>query len=447
MVLSLLKMVHDVKRQLNKFSANRILVAVSGGVDSMVLLQTIEEICDKSDFAVINVDHDLREQSKFDTDFVQKYCKDKGITFYSSIWNHQGDISKGMEVQAREYRYNYFYNVMSTENFDTLLTAHHQNDIAENILMKMIRSGNLYEISSLKVRRPFKEFQIVRPLLNFSKQDIKEIADQEEIDFVEDETNSEDITIRNRIRNSVLPLFEEENGQYLEHFELFDKQLKGLLQLGNRYFDQLEQKMNVQVSSDDISGLVSPVFDLNDEQSSLFWGRFFTKNLTAIKVSNRQIEMITSIIKSDRPNLKVDLDKGHVFLKSYDKFSINVQSKKKNQFTKNISINEMVKIDNKKILIESCPEEDADFSTDNSDPLIELRNRIDGDLLLIQDGHHQKLSRRLIDKKVPKERRDKLLVLSINNQVVWVEKNYRLRDYLNNGNYFWKVKFEEDSYE
>src|SRR5699024_3141379 len=141
-----------------------------------------------------------------------------------------------MEAAARNFRYDFFRKVMIKEGFDTLLTAHHNNDLAENILMKLIRSGNAYEVVSLKEQRPFGSGQIVRPLLDFSKRQLAEYADIHDINHVQDETNFDNITMRNRLRNNIFPELQKENGQLLSHFRFFDQQLTALIDLAKKQF-------------------------------------------------------------------------------------------------------------------------------------------------------------------------------------------------------------------
>jgi tRNA(Ile)-lysidine synthetase, N-terminal domain len=208
------RIIGTVRKVLKRYRAHKVLIAVSGGVDSMVLLNVVAQILPKNQLAVVNVDHNLRPESGAEVAFVQEHCLKKGYQFFTTKWEKQPNNDIGMEAAARKFRYQFFKKIMSDGQFDTLLTAHHGNDLAENILMKLIRSGNAYEVVSLKEQRPFASGQIVRPLLDFAKRDLAEYADIHDIKHVQDETNFDNITLRNRLRNNIFPELQKKMANY-----------------------------------------------------------------------------------------------------------------------------------------------------------------------------------------------------------------------------------------
>ncbi|WP_225972214.1 tRNA lysidine(34) synthetase TilS [Companilactobacillus allii] len=434
-------MLNTVLKTLNKYHAKRVLVAVSGGVDSMVLLDIISKIFPTADFGVVNVDHDLRVGSADEVEFLRDFCKTNSYQFFTTKWTTKPKEDIGMEAAGREFRYQYFSEVMKENNFDTLLTAHHSNDLAENILMKMIRSGNVYEVVSLKQQRNFSDGQLVRPLLDFSKQQIKDYAKIHEIEHVQDETNFENITMRNRLRNNIFPELQTENGQLLSHFRLFDRQLNALIDMSVEKFQIVEQNMQIEFRDESIKGSLDPIRSMDSEQQMLFWGSFFTRKLD-ISVSNRQIEQVITIITGNNSSAEVDLEDNWRFIRSYNNFLI-----KKVKHTDSISIElELGKptiFNNRQIKLSRVDALDATFSTRKLPQKIVLRNRIIGDKLLIDDGRHQKLSKRFINEKIPEYQRNEIPILLFDNQVVWVEKIYKISDYLKKGNYFFKIDMDE----
>lgn len=436
------KLLGTVRKTLKKYHAKRLLVAVSGGVDSMVLLDLIARIVDKDSFAVINVDHNLRPESAAEVEFLRQHCQKNSYKFYTTKWTDQPDDDVGMEAAGREFRYQYFANIMDKDNYDTLLTAHHANDLAENVLMKMIRSGNVYEVTSLKQQRPFENGQLVRPLLDFSKSELRSYAKKLDIDHVQDETNFENITMRNRLRNNIFPELQKENGQMLSHFRLFDQQLTALIDLAVTQFATIQSNMQVTITSHSIEGRLSPLKVLDDNQQTLFWGGFFTRNLD-IPVSNKQVEQIITVIMGDSPNASIDLEDGWKFIHSYDNFLLSDQAVN-DDYSYDIKIGESLMINGRKFLLEECSKDDATIITNSLPQEITLRNRRIGDKLIISDDRHQKLSKRFINEKVPEYKRSKIPLLLFDNQVVWVEKIYKLGDYLKKGNYFLKIDFEDE---
>lgn len=435
------RIIGTVKKVLKKYRSKRVLVAVSGGIDSMVLLSIIAQILPKENFGVVNVDHDLRAESADEVKFVKGYCQDNSYQFFTTKWTNKPQDDVGMEAAARKFRYEFFEETMHTESFDTLLTAHHNNDLAENILMKLIRSGNAYEIVSLKEQRPFANGQIVRPLLNFSKQELSEYADIHDINHVQDQTNFDNITLRNRLRNNIFPELQQENGQLLAHFRFFDQQLTALISLAKKQFLQIEQSMDLNENSEEISGSISPTLALNQEQQTLFWGNFLTKRNLSISISNKQVEQIIEILSNDDANASIDLEDSWKFIRAYDRFVIR-KNRLKDPEQFNLQLNQVIKIGKKSISI-SKNDINFDFSFNGVPQKITLRTRRDGDRLLLTDGKHQKLSKRFINEKIPEYERDNYLVLLFDNQIVWVEKIYNIGDYLKNGINHYKINFDE----
>ncbi|WP_334329150.1 tRNA lysidine(34) synthetase TilS [Companilactobacillus sp. HBUAS59699] len=436
------KILGTVKKTLKKFHAKRVLIAVSGGIDSMVLLDVVSKVLDHNSFAVVNVDHDLRPESAQEVEFLRNYCQNNNYQFYTTKWTSQPSDDIGMEAAGRNFRYKYFAKIMYEDKFDTLLTAHHANDLAENILMKMIRSGNVYEVTSLKQQRTFESGQLVRPLLDFSKLQLREYAKKHDIDHVQDETNFENITMRNRLRNNIFPELQKENGQMLSHFRLFDQQLTALINIAVSQFQQIQSAMKIKITSDRIEGKISPLQTLDSDQQTLFWGGFFTRNLD-IPVSNKQVLQIINVVVSDNPNASVDLEDGWKFVRSYNDFLVSSDLGEVD-YCYELKINESLLVNDQKITLRECAKEEANIIVDKLPTQIILRNRRNGDKLLINSGRHQKLSKRFINEKVPEYQRSKIPILLFDNQVVWVEKIYKLSDYLKKGNYFLKIDFEDE---
>ncbi|KRN97936.1 tRNA lysidine(34) synthetase TilS [Companilactobacillus kimchiensis] len=435
------RIIGTVRKTLKKYQAQKVLIAVSGGVDSMVLLNVIAQILPTDKFGIVNVDHDLRPESAAEVKFVQDYCLKNDYQFFTTKWLNKPNDDIGMEAAARKFRYDFFEEVMKNDNFDTLLTAHHGNDLAENILMKLIRSGNAYEVVSLKERRDFNKKQIVRPFLDFAKQELSEYADIHNIKHVQDETNFANVTLRNRLRNNIFPELQKENGQLLGHFRFFDQQLTALIELAKQQFLQIEHLMELTENNQQIVGLIKPILTLNQEQQTLFWGNFFTKRRLDITVSNRQINQIIEIIVGNDANASVNLENSWQFIRTYDQFVVKkVQTQDLRELK--LQLDQSVKFDNKQMTISETTDDES-LAWNKKPQKITLRTRRDGDKLLISNGQHQKLSKRFINEKIPGYERDNYLVLLFDNQIVWVEKIYNMGDYLKKGNKHYKINFVE----
>ncbi|MFC6175538.1 tRNA lysidine(34) synthetase TilS [Companilactobacillus huachuanensis] len=436
------RIIDVVKKVLQQYHAQRVLIAVSGGVDSMVLLNVIAQILPRDKFAVVNVDHDLRPESSAEVAFVQDGCVKNDYQFFTTKWENQPSDDIGMEASARKFRYGFFKKIMASGHFDTLLTAHHGNDLAENILMKLIRSGNAFEVVSLKEQRPFGESgQILRPLLDFSKRELSEYADIHNIKHVQDETNFDNITLRNRLRNNIFPELQKENGQMLAHFRFFDQQLTALISLAKQQFSQTETEMSLEESPQKIIGLIKPILKLDADQQTLFWGNFFTKRRLDISISNRQIRQIIEIVCSDDANAAINLEDSWQFIRTYDQFVVKkIAPQVLTELV--VPLNKKI-IWNHKTLTVTADDNDYTLAVESIPETITLRTRRAGDKLLLSNGRHQKLNKRFINEKVPAYERDDYLVLLFDNQIVWVEKIYNLGDYLQKGKNHYKINFVE----
>ncbi|MCH4010156.1 tRNA lysidine(34) synthetase TilS [Companilactobacillus sp.] len=434
-------MVSSVKKFLKANQAKRVLIAVSGGIDSMVLTDILLRIWNKADLAVVNVDHDLRPESRSEVEFVQQYCQKQSIAFYTAKWNHDSD-GLGMEAAAREFRYNFFQRIMQEQNFDTLLTAHHANDLSENVLMKLIRSGNVYEVTSLKKRRDFSVGQLLRPLLEYSKSELREYSDERQLKHIQDETNFENITMRNRLRNDIFPQLQKENGQLLKHFNLFESQLNALIKLADTQFSQIEDAMQLQYQPDQLSGELIPLSQLDDSQQTLFWGRMFTNKFPKLSISNRQIQQIITIVTGQKPNTEVNLENGWNFERAYTKFYLK-KIQQYSGFDLPVEIGKEYRVNGRIFKLEPATADTATIAFSHRPKQIVLRTRKNGDKLLINNSKHQKLSKRFINEKIPEDKRRNLPILIFDNEIVWVEKIYNIGDYLKKNTVFYKITFKE----
>ena len=192
----------------NMFKPGMIVgVAVSGGPDSMALLHYLNANKEKLDIDVmaIHVNHCTRANDDSDQEFVREYCKENRIKFYKfKVEALKIMKSKGMTMEeaCREGRYGVFEGLRTRGIVDVMALAHHESDQAETILLHILRGAGLKGASGMSFVR---DDYYVRPLLSTKKSDIMAYLYQNEIPFVEDETNVQNIYSRNILRNKVMP--------------------------------------------------------------------------------------------------------------------------------------------------------------------------------------------------------------------------------------------------
>lgn len=195
----------------------KLLIAVSGGLDSMVLLDLISKI--NIEFAVAHCNFQLRgDESDEDENFVQSYCKENSIQGFFQKFDTQQfaeDEKVSIQVAARKLRYEWFYELLVTENFDFVVTAHHLDDQLETFLIHFSRGTGLDGLTGI----PSLNDKIIRPLLIFSRAEIETFANENNLKWREDSSNASDKYLRNKIRHHLVPLLKELNPSFLDSFE------------------------------------------------------------------------------------------------------------------------------------------------------------------------------------------------------------------------------------
>ncbi len=213
-MLTVLKFQNILKRFLPLPHQKTYLLAVSGGVDSMVLAELFRFSDLK--FQVAHMNYHLRnEDSNLDQKLVADFCKRHQIPF------HLYDVSEkdqrpenSIQNWARDLRYQFFRQVQEKENLDFLVTAHHLNDQLETFIINLSKASGVRGLSGI----PQNGNEIIRPLLDFSKEEIYDFAKEHQIDFREDQSNQKTDYLRNKIRHHIVPELEKINPDFLTNF-------------------------------------------------------------------------------------------------------------------------------------------------------------------------------------------------------------------------------------
>lgn len=205
----------------------KVLAAVSGGADSMCMLDALIHSQLDLQVSVAHVNFNLRgQESDLDTAMVEEWCTANNITLYKQSFNTtqfaaQEKIS--IEMAARDLRYNWFYQLMEEHSFDFLAIAHNANDNAETLLLNLTRGCGFEGIGGIREKVQLqlasgKEQYIIRPLLCYSRQQIEKYALKFKVPFRTDSTNLQSDYTRNRIRNEVFPQLEKVNPSVIATF-------------------------------------------------------------------------------------------------------------------------------------------------------------------------------------------------------------------------------------
>lgn len=185
----------------------RYLLAVSGGIDSMVMAQLF--LSQNVSFGIAHVNFQLRNQaSLLDEELVKDWCITKGIPY----WIERADTQQyadqhhvSIQVAARQIRYAFFESIRSREQYDYIVTAHHRDDAIETLLFHFFRGTGMQGLQSI----PYQNGYIIRPLLSIPRVDIVRYADAYQVPYRNDESNEKQMYTRNKIRLSIIPQLEE----------------------------------------------------------------------------------------------------------------------------------------------------------------------------------------------------------------------------------------------
>ena len=180
----------------------KVGVAVSGGVDSMVMLNLLKK--GGADVLVINVEHGIRGAlSKRDSKFVKNYCKRHEIeclSFSVDSLAYSTENNVSVELAARTLRYEIFDNLLKEKKVDCIALAHHLNDQVETVLMRIFRGTGIKGLRGIVDREGY-----VHPMLGYTKQEIRDYAALNRIPYKEDATNFDSEYTRNYIRHEIIP--------------------------------------------------------------------------------------------------------------------------------------------------------------------------------------------------------------------------------------------------
>ena len=414
---------------------DRLLLAISGGVDSMVLLHLLIKCFPQQEIGVVHLNHQLRVQANDEAAYLSAFCQARRIPFYEKSW--QNPPTQGIEAAARQFRYAFFAEVMQKNAYDALLTAHHGDDQIETILMKLMRHGNLGNVIGIREQTTFDKAQltIVRPLLSFAKAQLYTYAKSQKLHYFEDESNQTTLYQRNRLRQSVLPIIQTEQPEASRHFLRFSKQLSYaeeiLLKQQKNWYAKMVTLADERVDID-----WRALASLTEGERYFFWQYTFQQlRLNQhIRLKDRHIEQLEQLFSQGKSNWSIDVEANWRWVKSptqlslqkvcdnetpmlVDEASLSFQLTSNQAFylndkqwiglftQANINLPEKVK---------NWSEFRHEFMADST-LCLNIRKRQAGDRIRLNQQLTKRLSRWLIDQKISSEQRNSAWV--VENQV------------------------------
>lgn len=436
----MLRLCKEVERHRLWDNQSRLLVAVSGGADSMALLGLIQRMPVewRPEFAVVHIHHHLREESDEEFRMVQNYCRSQGIPFFAKHWPKENHPQSNLEMAAREFRYAFFAEMMAAWPATCLATAHHADDQLETILMRLVRGSTLQGISGIAAARAFGSGQLVRPLLPFQKQELYRICAIAGIPYREDSSNAELIFTRNRFRNSVIPLLKAENNQASRHFGEFSDDLQDVLKTVQPIVAQTFRRLFTKAEAQWILDL-DAWKACEPSLQRLVLSHFVTEQLieTGHDFRRSQIGAVLDLIENPAPQKQISLAGGWQARKRYDKLvflSPDSASSDFFDFSEKLELNRWVSLpshgriglfhgDN--AFSKDLPEGAVIVGISDAGTLLPLtvRTRRSGDKISLnkEQPFTKKVSRLFVDKKIPaEERKEAVIVTDGEGRILWI---------------------------
>ena len=369
---------------------SRVVLALSGGLDSMFLFHLLSTYQEELgiELFLAHVNHKQRLESDNEEYELRKLAEQVGVPIY--VAHFTGDFS---EANARQFRYDFFREVMEKTSSKALVTAHHADDQAETIFMRMIRGVRLQHLSAIKERQEFDKGELIRPLLSFYKRDFPEV------EHFEDRTNKENHYFRNRVRNIYLPQLEKENIQLKRAFLEFGKEVSDY----QTAIGELSQTVDVE----DLTQFLS-----FSEETQRVLLQHYLDQFANLNVTREQFQQIHHILKT-KSQYRHSLKNGYELIKEYDHFQICKIRPKSDEKINECVLDYLNQVHYEGYLFSFGLPLEGDrvqkIYVSRETSLI-LRHRQTGDYL-IKNGHRKKIRRLFIDLKISSEKREKAIII------------------------------------
>lgn len=396
-----------------------IIIGCSAGPDSMALLHYLMTNS-KNPLIVAHINHNKRKESYEEEDYLRAFCKKNNIPFETTII--QNYTENNFENEARNKRYNFYEKILTKYNTKYLFLAHHGDDLIETILMKIARGSNLEGYAGIKTISQKNNYYIIRPFLKYTKEDLINYNQQNNIKYYIDQSNQDTTYTRNRYRHHILPLLKQENPEIHKQFLKYSQTLLEY----NNYIEETTTNIYNQVIKNNILNIT--IFKTHHPflQKNLLYKFLNTyyQNKTNI-IKEKHIQNIINLINNNKPNLTINLPNNTIAKKSYNYLYIEQKNTPYNnnykfELTNYNTINNIIikKINN-------TAENGNNICKLNSQNIslpLYIRNRKTSDYIETKGlNGKKKIKEIFIENKIPKHLRDTYPILvDSNDQIIWL---------------------------
>jgi tRNA(Ile)-lysidine synthase len=429
-------------------SGDKVVVGVSGGPDSVCLLNIMYQLRTRLKIGLIvaHLDHGLRPgEDEKETELVARLARELDLTF---AWERVTQLAKvhraSLEERAREIRYGFFERVLREHHAQKLAIGHNMNDQAETVLMHILRGTGLAGLSGIP---PIRGDHFIRPLLGTTRQEIQAYLRERHLPYMIDSSNLEKRYLRNKIRLDLIPALLPYQPRLVEHLH----DLSSLSREENRYMDrEAETCLKTVILNSSEHSLRISLAAFKSLPTPLQY-RIIRKAIKMVKGNLRRIDLghikaVDDLVKSSRPQIELDLPENLIVKKEYERLSVSLGPETQNDdFSypiEGLGRFQLGQI-NMAITCEEHPGDDfGEYSPSPWEecfdldilkwPLI-LRNYRAGDRFMpLGLNGFKKLKDVFIDNKIPSRERRKIPILESCGDIMWVcgiriDERYRVR--------------------
>ena len=404
------KIIASFLKENNLIIDKPIIVAVSGGADSVCLLYVLYKLGYKVILAHVN--HHKRIESEIEEDAMRNFANELNIPFELLEYHYDG--IDNFHNDSHNARYNFFRGLCKKYDTNIIATAHHQDDQIETVLMKIMEGSNLYGYGGIAIVNDDNEYKIIRPLLCVDKEEIYSYVKKNNLIYFEDKSNHEDDFLRNRIRHHVVPLLKKESPTVGEKFEEYSIQAHEAFQfirgLSKAYLKENKDSLIVDSFNKLDIALKKDIIALMLEKYNIR--------------KNKEIVLnILSLMEDNYGTKTIHLEGEYVFSRSYTIGKIKKEVVN-NDISYKMNKDDIIVIGKYKFYFTNSHNNICTKSIKLCYNVLEfpltIRYKKKGDSINLAVGT-KKVSRILIDKKVPKEDRLSIPIIENGNgEILWV---------------------------
>ena len=401
---------------------DKVVVGLSGGPDSMCLLDILLSLNKKIEIICAHINHNIRKESTEEEKFVKDYCSKRKVIYETTTFDKKSPNKDYTEQELREKRYIFFEKIIKKHHAKYLFTAHHGDDLIETILMRISRGSNLKGYTGFQIETPKDGYSIIKPLIFVSKDEINKYNEENNIPSVKDHTNDEDNYTRNRYRHNILPFLKNENKNIHLKYLKFSREL-------SKYYNYVSKEVEKEINKRYNKGVldISEFTRLDELIQTKIIEYILDDNYidNLYLVSDKHVLIILDVINNPRPNIELNLPDELRITKSYNKLKVTRNKKDKKSY--NIILNDKVELPNGHSVefLEDTNETSNNYLKLNSKDIklpLYVRTRKDGDKMTIKNmSSPKKLKDIFIDLKLSKEERDSQpIVVDAAGEILWI---------------------------